>query len=160
MPLPDCCDEIIGGEVYITAKFSSGQNQAPMRFEGMGEIRLQPSRVTRASGASTGGTIWVTETARAPKILMSFINRCEHDPMLLFMQRCRVEITLVEKTRGFVHLMSDAHITGDPEKNLATGEITGIEIVSQTYKVSSDTPQDTVGNISPSIGGPPPPPAP
>lgn len=157
MALPECCDDIVGGEVYITAQFGGavgpgggpGSGQAPIQYEGFGEVRIQPSRVLRASGASSGGAIWITETARPAKVLLSFINRCQHDPMLLFMQRCQVNITVHEKTRGFIHIFNEAHVTGDVEKNLATGEITGIELVGGLYKVVSDQPEDTVGNLVP-----------
>src|SRR5580765_163467 len=161
MALPECWHDIVGGELYITAQFAGvtgigggggqggGDQNAPVQYEGFGEVRIQPARVTRASGASTGGAIWITETARPAKIIMSYINRCAHDPMQMFMQRCLVNISVVEKTRGFTHLFSAAHITGDVEKNLTTGEISGIEIVGANYEViTSDTP-NTVGNLLP-----------
>jgi hypothetical protein len=164
MALPDCCDDIVGGEVYITAKFQAGHGSgggggpggqgggdenAPVQFEGMGEVRIQPSRVTRASGASSGGAVWITETARPVKVLMSYINRCSHDPMQLFMQRCLVDISVIEKSRGFTHIFNSAHVTGDPEKNLTTGEITGIELVGGSYTVITAEPEDTIGNLLP-----------
>jgi hypothetical protein len=157
MALPECCDDIVGGEVYITAQFGGavgpgggpGSEQAPVQYEGFGEVRIQPARVTRASGASSGGAIWITETARPSKVIMSYINRCAHDPMQLFMQRCLVNVSVVEKTRGFTHIFNEAHITGDVEKNLTTGEISGMEIVGGSYQViTSDTP-NTVGNLLP-----------
>lgn len=159
MALPDCCDDIVGGEVYIKATFSGpvfggaggSGGQAPLHYEGFGEVRIQPSRVTRASGASSGGAIWITETARPAKVLLSFINRCSNDPMQLFMQRCQVSISVIEKSRGFTHLFTDAHVTGDVEKNLSTGEITGIELVGATYQVISQGLEDTVGNLLPTV---------
>jgi len=151
-----CCNDVIGGEVYITAKFSSvgasggGIQGNFVTYEGIGEIRIQPSKVTRTAGATSGGRLWVTEAARPVRALMTFANRCEQDPMRLFMERCEIAITIVEKSRGFWHFLTRAVIVGDPEKNLSTGEITGMEIAADNYSVKQrGDAKQTSGSLVP-----------
>lgn len=141
-----CCNEIIGGLVVIKAVFANvssqetrGGGERVATYEGMGEVRIQPMPVSRASGASSGGHVWVTEAARPIRALLSFANRCDNDPTRLFAERCRVHITVYEMSRGFRHTLTDALIVGDAEVNLSTGEVTGIEIVCSAIDYMKDT---------------------
>lgn len=132
MALDPCCNQIIGGEVFISATTPNG----PWKGEGFGEIRIQPSGVERTAGASSGGSIWVVETARAPRAVLSFVNRCKSDPMELFKGRCQLDVVFIEKGRGITHEFTDALTVGNPEINLQTGEVSGIEIVG-TYNTDA-----------------------
>lgn len=144
-----CCNDIIGGEVYITARFRGGTGTQGnfVTYEGIGEIRLQPSKVSRASGATSAGRIWVTEAARPVRAIMTYANRCDADPMRLFMERCDLDITIVEKSRGIWHYMMRAIVSGDVEKNLSTGEISGIEIIADNYRVERRTLSEMTSGI-------------
>jgi len=141
MALDPCCDTIIGGEIYITATFNSG---GATRYEALGETRIQPSAIERTAGASSAGTVWVTEASRPVRALLTFANRCSHNPMRMYCERCRVSIDIVEKSRGVTHSLTDCVIVGLPEINLATGEISGIEIVcAGTYSIIDSGTVDT-----------------
>jgi hypothetical protein len=153
-----CCNDIIGGEIYIRARFNNnagavGDPGSPVvTYEGMGDVRIQPSGVSRTAGATTGGSEWITEQARPVRLLMNYANRCEHDPMRLFMERCEIDITVVERTRGIWHRMTHVKSVGDVEKNLSTGEITGIELITgvKNYKVKRNGSADqTAGLLMP-----------
>ena len=130
-----CCSEIIGGEVYIVANFSEGSAY----YEALGDVRIQPARIERTAGSSSGGRIWVTEVSRPIRAILSFVNRCDQNPVRLYCERCLVQITVVEKSRGFFHQFSNSLIVGTPEINLSTGEISGIEIVTDEYSMSEET---------------------
>ena len=129
-----CCSEIIGGEVYIVANF---QNAPSEYYEAMGDVRIQPSRVERTAGASSAGRVWVTEASRPCRVIMSFANRCDQNPVRLYCSRCLIDITVVEKSRGFFHQFTNSLVVGNPEVNLSTGEISGIEIVTDEYTIGS-----------------------
>jgi hypothetical protein len=127
-----CCDDVIGGLIQIIVTFSGqGGNQGggQQKYEAMGEVRIQTIGVTRASGATSWGHVWVTEAARPLRILCSYPNRCGLDPLDLFKQRCRLLVTVIEWSRGFQHTFTDCIATGEVENNLTTGEVTGIELV-------------------------------
>jgi hypothetical protein len=135
-----CCDVVIGGLVVIEAVFhggggGGGQEGNSLTLEAMGEVRIQPMNVTRTAGASSGGTLWVTEAARPYRLILTFVNRCNKDPLRLFRERCQISITLTELSRcdDMTHKFLGCVIVGDVEMNLATGEITGMEVVAQTY---------------------------
>lgn len=132
MAYDQCCSEIIGGEVYIIANFSEGSAY----YEALGDVRIQPARIERTAGSSSGGRIWVTEVARPIRAILSFVNRCDQNPVMLYCKRCLVQITVVEKSRGFFHQFTNSLIVGTPEINLSTGEISGIEIVTDEYSFS------------------------
>jgi hypothetical protein len=150
-----CCNDIIGGEIYILARFHNnvgavGDPGSPVvRYEGMGDVRLQPSGVSRTAGATTGGSEWVTEQARPVRLLMNYANRCEHDPMRLFMERCEIDLTVVERTRGIWHRLTHVKSVGDVEKNLSTGEITGIELITgvKNYKIQRKGSADQTAGL-------------
>jgi hypothetical protein len=142
----DCCDTVIGGEIYISARI---ENLGTYIFEALGEVRLQPARIERTAGASSAGRIWVVEASRPIRAVLSFINRCTPDPMILFCQRCKLDIGVVEKSRGYWHSLTNALIVGSPEKNLSTGEINGMEIVTDMYDISR---VDAMGPKCPVVG--------
>lgn len=131
--LVNCCSEVIGGEVYIFANFT--QSGGSEYYEALGDVRIQPARIERTAGASSAGRVWITEAARPIRVIMSFVNRCDQNPVRLYCERCLVNITVVEKSRGFFHTFTQSLIVGAPEINLSTGEISGIEIVTDDYTV-------------------------
>lgn len=135
--MDNCCNTIVGGEIFIVAIFPAASGGGHSRYEGLGDVRIQTSRIERVAGASSAGTLWVTEVSRPARALLTFINRCKSDPMLLFKGRCQLQITIVEKGRGIQHDFMNAIIVGLPEVNLSNGEITGMEIVSDSYTYNS-----------------------
>lgn len=142
--LNSCCSEIIGGEVYIFANFGSGGSEY---YEALGDVRIQPARIERTAGASSAGRIWVTEASRPIRVVMSFVNRCDQNPVRLYCERCLINITVVEKSRGFFHSFTQSLIVGAPEINLSTGEISGIEIVTDDYTMQASN--EVLGSFCP-----------
>jgi hypothetical protein len=127
-----CCNDIIGGEVFILAKFPQGETGI---YEGMGDIQIETSRIQRTAGASSNGSLWVTEQSQPARVLLSFTNRCalNKQPSRLFDARCRVDVTVVEKSRGIQHDFIGCVIVGMPRYNLSTGEVTGMELATDDY---------------------------
>lgn len=120
-----CCDDVVGGMVYITV--------GSLRFEGMGEAKIDPRTVERTAEASAGGRLVVTERAKPAMAEVSFVNHCDADPVDLFDLRCHVDVTVVELSRGFRHLFTSASVVGTPQINLATGEVSGLRIAAIQY---------------------------
>jgi len=120
-----CCDTVIGGEIYVVA--------GDKRYEGMGDATILPASVERTAAASSGGRLVVTEAAVPATARIDFANLCDADPLELQTLRCKVDVTVVEKSRGFRHLFTQAVIVGRPEVNLATGVVSGLEIASDQY---------------------------
>jgi hypothetical protein len=123
-----CCDVIIGGEIYIVV--------GDQRFEAMGDVTITPASVEREANASSGGRLVVTETARPARATITFANLCDADPVAIFNARCHVDVTVIEKSRGFRHLFTKSAVVGTPEINLSTGEVSGIEIATDNYTVA------------------------
>ena len=128
-----CCDTVIGGEIYITATIP---HIGERLYEALGEVRIQPTRLERTAGASSAGRLWIVETARPIRAIMTFANRCSVDPFELFCSHCNMSVNIVEKSRGYTHLLTGAVVIGMPEKNLSTGEVSGMEIVAGSYVVT------------------------
>lgn len=154
-----CCNDIVGGEVVIHAFFRNG---TPTKtYEGIGDIRLQPSGREVTAGASSAGSLWATEAPRPVRALLNFVNRCSNDPMDLFRGRCAISITVVELSRGLQHTLNNAVPVGLPEVNLSTGEVTGLEVACSRKDYSgpddySDDGAQTGGDnqLPPIVGAP------
>jgi hypothetical protein len=132
-----CCNDIIGGEIFLTARFPDG---GVGHYEGLGDIQIDTSQMRRNDGASSGGSLWVTEVPMPARVIMTFVNRCNSNkrPMRLFHARCRVDVTVVEKSRGLQHDFIGCAIVGMPRQNLSNGEVSGMEIVTDTYVGPTD----------------------
>lgn len=118
----ECCDTEIGGKCIMTV--------GDKTYEIMGELTVLPSGEERTGGATSNGELWTTTAAQPVRATLDFPNFCVASPRKFFdALRCKVNITFVETTRGIRHLFSKASIVGNPSMNLATGVVSGIEIV-------------------------------
>jgi hypothetical protein len=117
---------VIGGQVYVT--------QGTNRFELMADATIEPAGVEREASSSAGGRLVVTEKAVPCRAKLEFANFADADPMNLWNLQDQFNITIVEKTRGVRHLFTNASAVGKPEKNLATGVVTGVEIATDNYQ--------------------------
>lgn len=125
-----CCDDIVGGEVYIT--------WGDKRYEAIGDVNILPARISREANATQGGRMYGVETPQLARVRLSALaNHCDADPMELFGARCKADITVVEKSRGFRHLFTESLCVGEPDINLVTGEVTGMEFASDSYSRTS-----------------------
>jgi hypothetical protein len=121
-----CCDQIIGGKIYLRI--------GAKRYEGMGDATIITGDVERTAGATSGGRLWVTERAEPARVQITYANLCDSNPQEIFDARCHVNLTIVEESRGFKHLVTKGAVVGRPSFNLATGEVSGIEIATTHYK--------------------------
>jgi hypothetical protein len=125
--MPDrCCDQIVGGHVYVVL--------GDMRFDVAGETILRPGGSEREAFASSGGRMYGIERAVLTEAEITFLNACDADPDLIWNARCKAQVTIVEDSRGYRHMFTDAMIVGRPEKNLQTGEVTGMRITTDRYQ--------------------------
>lgn len=120
-----CCNTIIGGLVELIV--------GDKTYQALGDVTISPMTVEREAGATSGARLTVTEKAKPATAAMNFANLCLADPMELFDMRCRVDVTVVEKSRGFRHLFSASAVVGTPEINLSTGELSGLQIATDSY---------------------------
>jgi hypothetical protein len=125
MAADPCCDDIVGGEVYIT--------MGDRRFEATADVVITPRRQEREAKLTNGGRLMVTERAVPYLAEITFVNQCGGDPLKLWDSRCHTDITVIEKSRGFRHLFSKASIVGNPKVNLSTGEVQGITVAADKY---------------------------
>lgn len=120
-----CCNQVVGGKVYVSAD--------DQRWEASGDVTIEPSNVSRELGATPSGRLTVVETAKPFRATLDMFNFCKNDPLELFKRRCGLNFTVVEKSRGFMHLFTNASVGGTPSINLQSGVISGIEIASDQY---------------------------
>lgn len=119
-----CCDQIAGGEVYITLDRKNGKAG---RYEAIGDVSIMPAPTEVEANSSSGGRLVVTHRSKPITASFDLANLCGADPADLI-NGCNVDITVVEHTRGFRHLFSQAVITGNPELNLSTGVWSGLQV--------------------------------
>lgn len=123
-----CAKRITGGLVVI--------EKGDIRWEATGDVTIQPSTTEREAAATAGGVVYVTERAVPATFAMDLLNLPDdRSPMALFDERCDLNITVFEKSRGIRHLFTDASIIGRPEVNLSTGVVSGISGVTDQYSV-------------------------
>jgi hypothetical protein len=120
-----CADVIVGGKVYI----QSGS----ARWEASGDVTIEPTNNERDINSTGSGRIAVVERAKPYRATMDLFNFVTGDPKALFELRCNANITVVEESRGFMHLFSAAALGGTPSLNLSTGVMSGVGIGSDVY---------------------------
>lgn len=131
MALDPCCDRISGGLVYISV--------GDKRFEGAGDVRIFPRTVAREASASSGGRLVVVERAVPARVILDMVRLCDADGLDLYDQRCDIDVTVVEKSRGVRHLFTKSAAVGEPEENLSTGVLSGVEFSTDQYTKSTVT---------------------
>lgn len=120
-----CCDTIIGGTFHLSI--------GDKRYEVIGEARIRPGYRERSAEATSSGRMWATERAVLTEADVTFGNFCDADPLEIFDGRCKISVTLVEESRGYRHMFTDAVAVGRPEINFATGQVTGISLRTDKY---------------------------
>jgi hypothetical protein len=48
---------------------------------------------------------------------------------------CSINATIVEEDNGRTHLFTGTRLTGDPEDNISSGEVTGLKVEGGTYQL-------------------------
>jgi hypothetical protein len=120
-----CADRIVGGKVYI----QSGSQ----RWESSGDVTIEPTNSERDINSTGSGRLAMVERAKPFRATMDLFNFVTGDPLDLYNLRCDANVTVVEDSRGFMHLFSGAGIGGTPSLNISTGVMSGIAIGSDVY---------------------------
>jgi hypothetical protein len=118
----DCCGRIIGGLVTLRADDKTYEITGDITIDWGGEER-------EASSTASGATV-ITVKPMPVRLTMDIANICgDSHPRNLWLLKCKAQVTVVEKSRGIRHLLTNASIVGSPKGNKMTGVVTGIEIV-------------------------------
>ena len=113
-----------GGRVAVTINATT--------FSGRGAAKVETSRVSLKSGANTDGTGWTTVEAKLAGLDVSY-DRGQgfawDDAMLLQ----SLDVTFVETDTGVTHYFTSARWEGAPTLDTASGEVSGLKIMSDKY---------------------------
>lgn len=121
----ECCDTFVTGFFHLQI--------GDKRYSVSGAARIRPGYVERATGAASDGRMWATETPVLSEADLVFMNFCDADPLEIFAQRCKIQATFVEDSRGFRHYFTDAVAAGRPEIDFANGQVSNISIRTDKY---------------------------
>lgn len=116
-----------GGRVAITI---NGQT-----FSGRGAAKIMPNRVTLKNAANTNGSGYTTVEAKLAGMEVSFdrgIGLVWDEVMTLQ----KVDVTFREIDTSVVHYFTGCSWDGDPTLDTATGEVTGLKVMSDKYSRS------------------------
>jgi len=140
----DCADVVIGGRVSFAIQ--NGPSGRAV-FSTMGNARINPATSERTAGMTANGKLWVTVAPRPARATVTFANNKSNDGadfwgMLALVKNgtgpqpaanCLLDVEIAETDRGVIHIFKGASIVGFPELDTNSGEITGLEVVSDTY---------------------------
>lgn len=116
---------------------------AGVPYSARGEITLNPSNISVAAAANADGSLYRTVTAKPRTAEITFDkgsvlsapdgSRMKWDETMMSIVNLPVTFTELD-VGGKQHLLSGAFFTGDPQQNLATGEISGLGIAAESYE--------------------------
>ena len=118
-----------GGRVAITI---NGRT-----FSGRGAAKIMPSRVSLKNDANTDGTGFTTTAAKLAGLDVTFdrgIGLVWDETMLL--QSIDVTFKETDVAGGPTHYFTSARWDGDPTLDTATGEVSGLKIMTDKYSRS------------------------
>lgn len=115
------CPGRFGGTIIVRA--STGET---LKSRGTLTLRNVGREVTAAANAD--GSVYTTHERRPIELDMSFEDSAGADWQSL-MGHCTLNITVTEEDVGAMHTFTNAQISGRPEINRMTGEVTGLMIV-------------------------------
>jgi hypothetical protein len=118
-------DRTLGGKFYASI---GGQ-----RFEAVGELTLKRAQKKVEGKTSSNGFFYTTEEAMPASAKCKFLRKSAGDPMVFFNATAPFDMTFVEASRGVRHQFTQATAVGEPEENITTGEVDGIEIMTDRY---------------------------
>ncbi|MDQ2080477.1 phage tail tube protein [Xanthobacteraceae bacterium Astr-EGSB] len=121
----DCCNSF-GGRVSIAI---DGVRYTPSEAD----ITLQPANREVTAQANQDGSAAFMAKPRLPSADIKFRNNCgiAWSELLL---KCKIDATIEEEDNGRTHMFTAARITGTPEVNLSSGEVSGMKIEGPNYK--------------------------
>lgn len=118
-----------GGRVSIVIKGRS--------YSGRGEITIEPSSVEITAEANQDGSVYKTVKPKPFKAAMTFDRfmtptgeYLKWDAALMLEE---FAANFIEDDTNLTHIFTKAGFTGNPSINLATGEVSGVEIAGSGY---------------------------
>lgn len=112
-------------------------------YSARGEINLNASNISVAAGSNQDGSLYRTVSPKVRTGAVSFDknsvlvapdgSRMQWDERLLLVKDLSATFT-EDDNGGKQHLLNGAFFTGDPQQNLASGEISGLELAYQDYE--------------------------
>jgi hypothetical protein len=104
-------------------------------YSGRGKADIMPARATPTTGVNQDGSGYNTVTPQLATIALSFdrgvgLNWTEGEILQT------VDLTFVETDTGVTHYLTKANWDGQPSLDSASGEVTGMKLASDRYKVT------------------------
>lgn len=110
----------------ITVRLSTGAT-LPLR----GTLNINPARMSAEAQTNDDGSIDRVGTNEPATAEISFADRgLDYDAL---MRSKRFNITFIEDFAGVTHYFTDAFMTGKPQLNRKTGEVTGLTVNAPKY---------------------------
>jgi hypothetical protein len=103
------------------------------RFSVRGSATIMPNLATPTSGANMDGSGYTTIAPKLASGAFSFDRGAGFQWTDAFLLG-RMNVTWREDDVGTTHLFTGARFNGDPSLDTATGEVTGLTIVSDSYQ--------------------------
>lgn len=115
---------------------------AGVPYSARGEITLNASNISVTANANSDGTLYRTVAAKPRTAEITFdkgsVLQAPDGTRMIWnesmMSIVDLPVTFTEIDTGRQHLLSGAFFTGDPQQNLATGEISGLGIAAASYE--------------------------
>lgn len=107
-------------------------------YSARGAITIKPSNMEVTVASNGDGTNYRTVQATPRTAEITFDKLVDNNGTFLkwddgVMRQVNMSVTFVEQDTGVTHLLTNACFTGSPNVDLATGEVTGVGIASDTY---------------------------
>ena len=96
---------------------------------------LKPARATRTNGVNQNGTGYSTVAPKLAGIEVTFDRGSGLDWGEAEMLQ-EINVTFTEKDAGRVHVFTGARFEGEPSIDTETGEISGLSIMGDNYRVT------------------------
>lgn len=108
-------------------------------YSARGVIKLQPSNISVEVGTNQDGSNYRSVTPKARKAELTFDWFVDIDGTPLrwsenIMLLENLAVTFVEQDTGVTHLLTNACFTGEPDRDMATGEVSGLSLAADNYK--------------------------
>lgn len=108
-------------------------------YSARGEITLSPSGISVDHGTNQNGTVYRTVTPKAITAELTFDSFVDVNGVPLkwsdnLMEMTNLAATFVARDTGKTYLLTGAFFTGDPQVNLANGEVSGLGIAAEHYE--------------------------
>ncbi|SHO65816.1 Phage tail tube protein [Pseudoxanthobacter soli DSM 19599] len=103
----------------------------PVTMKGL--FQVNPSNRTVEESVNQDGSVDAVHTLAGHRMAMTLVDNGGVDVHALLKGPAR-NVTVVEEHTGVTHMWTQARFAGDPQSDRLTGEITGLRLVSASYR--------------------------